>query len=383
MKKLLAEAMEQKEETRKHRRTLHALAEVGFELPKSTDYVMNYLQKRGLSPRAYDTYGVSADIRSKREDAPVLLLRADMDALPMEEKSGLTFAAKNGNAHTCGHDLHAAMLLGAVPLLLRRKESLRCHVRVMLQGAEETLGGARRMLADGVGEGVKAAYMLHAITACPYRTGTLLLPPAGKAAPAAAFFQTVIRGEGGHGGLGTTEADALRIAVTTAAVLSSLPLTARLSLGQLEAGRAANVLPTEAALSGTVRHMEESKMEETFIRIESAARQVAELYGGKSETRITSRCPPLRIDCSLRERARETLRLLLGEERVVMTEQPSGASEDFALIAERCPSLTVAIAAGKREEGFDASLHHPRARFDEEALPIGAAAYAALALGDL
>ncbi len=380
---LLKEAFDEMREAVAHRRALHTMAEVGFSLPETTSYVTNYLQKSGLSPRVYDNFGVSVDIGCKDASAPTVLLRADTDALPLREESGLPFAAENGNAHACGHDMHAAMLLAALPLILRRRRRLSHRVRLVWQGAEEILGGARRMLADGVGEGVRAAYMLHTVTALPYPTGTLLLPPTGRAAPAASFFRLAIRASGGHVGFGTKKADALRVAAVTATVLSSLSAPARLSLGALRAGHAANVLPSEATIEGTVRSLEERAIEETLRKVVSTADGVATAYGGAVEMTVTASCPALVIDSSLREGASSTLKRVVGETGVLLTDSPSGASEDFAFFSERCPALTLALSAGSEEEGYRFPLHHPCVRFNEDALPYGAAAYAALALSDL
>ena len=377
---LLTEAKRRREEAIGHRRTLHALAETGFQLPKTMEYVKNYLQSQGVSPRSYGYCGVSADIRCLKEDAPFLLLRADADALPIKEESELPFASQNGNMHACGHDMHTAMLLSAVPLLLSRREALPCHVRLMFQGAEEILGGAYRMLAEGVAQSVCAAYMIHVMTACPFSTGTVLLPPAGEAAPAAAFFRIDIMGEGGHGALTHQGRDALHTAVMSAATLLSLQTSARFTLGTLESGRAANVLPTSATLCGTVRAMSEEAVEETVAQLSAATKSIARIYGGSADLTVTAKCPPLRINSALRESSQAFLARLLGAENVISTDSPSGASEDFAFIAARCPALTVALAAGKREEGYAFPLHHPRARFDEEALPYGAAVYTSLAL---
>lgn len=379
---LLSEAMAQRDTAIRHRRALHTLAEVGFDLPKTIEYVKNCLQSEGLSPRVCGGCGVLADIPCPNPDAKTLLLRADMDALPMEEESGLPFAAKNGNMHACGHDMHAAMLLSAVSLLARHKEDLPCHVRIMLQGAEEVLGGAYRMLAEGAAEGVSAAFMLHVSTASDARTGTLFLPPSGYAAPEAAFFRIRIQGKGGHGALPEESADALRVAALTLSVLSSLHTpSVTLSIGSLQAGRAANVLPDSAHLSGTVRSLKEGALDAALARIESAARGVASALGARAEMAVTARCPRLLIHEDLRQSAYRLFGALLGEGRVCLTEKASGASEDFAFISERCPSLTVGLAAGKREDGYTFPLHHPRTCFDEEALPFGAAVYAAFALG--
>ena len=379
---LLSEAKELTPVLLQHRRALHAMAEIGFDLPKTMEYITNSLQKAGLSPRACGTCGVVAHIPCSRAKAPTVLLRADADALPRVEESALSFAADNGNMHACGHDMHAAMLLSAVSLLLRYRSHLSCHVRLMFQGAEEILGGAYRMMAEGVAENLAAAFALHVLTDSPFPTGQVLLPPAGAAAPAAAFFRVTIQGKGGHGALPEDCVDALRVAAMTVSVLLSRSFgDVSLSLGQLQAGRAANVLPNTASLWGTARSMKKEDLEKALTEVEKSIRGVASAYGARAELSITSHCPPLLIDSGLRDRFSSVFSSFLGEDAVHQTSQASGASEDFAFISEKCPSLTVALSAGRREDGYAFPLHHPRALFDEAALPYGAALYAAFALG--
>ena len=379
---LLSEAKEQTDVAIQHRRALHAMAETGFDLPKTTEYIKKALQKAGLSPRVFGACGVIADIPCSRADAKTILLRADADALSIKEESGLPFAAENGNMHACGHDMHAAMLLSAVPLLLRYRSHLSCHVRLMFQGAEEILGGAYRMLAQGAADGVSAAFSLHVLSDSPFPTGDVLLPPSGAAAPEAAFFRIEIQGKGGHGALPEDCVDALRVAALTVPVLLSRPFgPVTLSLGNLQAGRAANVLPDAALLSGTVRSLKEGALVSALNEMEKSARGVAGAFDARATLSVTSRCPCLMIDEAMREKGKRVFSALLGEESVHSMTQASGASEDFAFISEKCPSLTVALSAGRREDGYAFPLHHPRALFDEGALPYGAALYAAFALG--
>lgn len=379
---LLSKAKEKTNVAIQRRRALHAMAETGFDLPKTTEYIKKALQKEGLSPRTFGSCGVIADIPCSHADAKTVLLRADADALPIEEESGLPFAAENGNMHACGHDMHAAMLLSAVPLLLGYRSHLSCHVRLMFQSAEEILGGAYRMLAGGAADGISAAFALHVLPDSPFPTGEILLPPSGAAAPEAAFFRIDIQGKGGHGALPEDCVDALRVAALTVPVLLSRPFgPVALSLGNLQAGRAANVLPDSAFLSGTLRSMKEGALVSALNEMEKSARGVASAFDARATLSVTSRCPRLMIDGALRERGKDVFSALLGEDAVHPMTQVAGASEDFAFISEKCPSLTVALAAGRREDGYAFPLHHPRTVFDEGALPYGAALYAAFALG--
>ncbi len=379
---LFSDAVALKDALVSHRRTLHTIAETGFDLPKTIDYVMKTLQKEGIETRECGGCGLLAQISCANKEAPTVLLRADMDALPMEEESELPFAAENGNMHACGHDMHTAMLLGAATLLQKRREKLPCHVRLMFQGGEEVLGGAVRMLADGAAEGVDAAFMLHAMTACAYKTGTFLFPTAEKAAPEAAFFEITVQGKGGHGAMPEGSIDTMLAATETLPALYALRgggIT--LTVGSLQAGRAANVLPDKAVLSGSLRSLKEGAVEEGLAKIDRAARSISAAYGARAVTEAGARCPFLKMDTALCRKMKDYFSTLFGEEAVKETEVPSNASEDFAFISQKCPTAMAAIVAGEREKGYTFPLHHPRARFDEEALPYGAAAYALFVFG--
>jgi metal-dependent amidase/aminoacylase/carboxypeptidase family protein len=191
-----------------------------------------------------------------------------------------------------------------------------------------------------------------------------------------------IQGKGGHGALPEKCVDALRVAALTVPVLLSRPFgPITLSLGELQAGRAANVLPDTALLSGTVRSMKEGALVFALNEMEKSARGVASAFGARATLSVTSRCPRLWIDDALRQKGQRIFSALLGESAVHPMTAVAGASEDFAFVSEKCPSLTVALAAGRREDGYAFPLHHPRTVFDEAALPYGAALYAALAFG--
>ncbi|MBQ8403870.1 MAG: amidohydrolase, partial [Clostridia bacterium] len=197
---LLAEAKASAEEFTEIRRYIHAHAEVGFDLPHTVEKVREVLGLLGYEPKSCGKAGILADIGGEKGGASILL-RADMDALPMKEETELPFAAENGNMHACGHDMHTAMLLCAAKLLKAHESELCGKVTLMFQPAEETLSGAKDMIDAGVLEeaGAEAALMLHVFAGTGVETGKIIVPPHGVSAPAADYFEITVHGKGCHG----------------------------------------------------------------------------------------------------------------------------------------------------------------------------------------
>ncbi len=173
---ILKEAEALQDEIVANRRDIHGYAELGFDLPKTRALVWNRLTEYSCAPYAVGKTGVCCDFGRK---GPMVLLRADMDALPMKEESGLPFASTNGHAHACGHDIHTAMLLAAAKLFKRHEDELKGRVRLMFQPAEETLGGAKDMIDNGVLDGVEAAFGLHVGVGFPLSYSGIISVPNG------------------------------------------------------------------------------------------------------------------------------------------------------------------------------------------------------------
>ena len=367
-----------------HRRRLHAFAECGFHLPKTISYVKNCLQFMGYEPRMIGKGGIVCSLKANRADAPTVLLRADMDALPLREETHLSFRAENGNAHACGHDMHTAMLLGAAALLREHRNALPRHVRFFFQGAEEILCGARDGVASGVLDGIAHAFMLHCATAIPYPTGTVLLPRAGVGAPASVFFEVELWGEHAHAGMKGKKGDALLAGASLlceAAAFAERDGEILFSAGKMAGGDAPNVVAAHVLLSGTFRAYKEEKTEAMRTRLYRLASAARELFGVRVAVRFTGSCPPLRNDGD--SLSAFTAGLKEAGIPFVSPDGRSFAAEDFAVIAERAPSLAVAVAAGQRGHGYEHPLHHPRVLFDEDALPVGAFLYALSALSPI
>ena len=374
------------------RRWLHTHAETGFELHDTFDYVWNALTDMGLVPRKCGKCGVIADIGQGEKG---VLLRADMDALPVREEAGVDFVSTNGSMHACGHDLHTAMLLEAARLLKAREEQLGGWVRLMFQPAEEPLLGAADMLADGLLEGMQpcAAFMIHVLTNLDLPAGTVIVSAPGVSAPAAGMFEIRIQGKGCHGAMPHTGVDPVTIAAHTVLNLQqiqtrelSLTQNCALTIGMLQAGDTANVIPDRAVLRGSLRAFDEEAHQYLIRRVEEIAVRTAALFRGSAEVEMLGGCPTLRNDEALSCMMLESLRGLLGEETVLLSSELGGegakssGSEDFAHVSHAAPSLMVALAAGNPREGYTWPAHHPQTAFDEAVLPTGAAVYAAMAL---
>lgn len=373
------------------RRYLHQNAETGFRLPKTIAYVESQLRRMGYRPQRCGKAGIVALANAQATTKKTFLLRADMDALPIQEQTSLDFAAKNGAMHACGHDMHTAMLLGAAYVLKRHERLLNGRVKLLFQPAEETLEGAKDVLRNGVltAPRVHAAAMLHVLTATDLPTGTLLVADGGYSAPSADFFTIEVQGKGCHGSMPHDGVDALQTAAHIVLALQELSARelalsdrALLTIGALQAGETGNVIADRAVLKGTLRTFDPDLRQRLRRRIREVSTAIARAFRAHAAVLFESGAPALYNDpdlskfalCALKEHTSDVLSTAAWGEK-----GKSGGSEDFAYIAERTPALLLSIAAGKREDGYAYPLHHPKTDFDERALPIGAAAYATLA----
>ena len=375
-----------------NRRWLHAHAETGFELPQTVGFIKKKLTETGCVPLDCGRAGVVTVI-GKGDRA--FLLRADTDALPIAEKSGLSFACKTGNMHACGHDMHTAILLGAAKLLKARERELRGAVKLLFQPAEERLEGAKDTIEAGVLQEpeVGAAMMLHVMTDTPMESGRIVVSSAGVSAPAADYFQIRVRGKSCHGSAPQNGVDALLIAAHILVALQELsareiPASSPvvLTVGSLYAGTGGNIIADTALAEGTLRAFDEELRAKIKARMGELVRGVARALQGRARLRFTSGCPALLNDEHVCAFAERELKELFGEKEIFSSEQFSGrargmgGSEDFAYISREVPSVMIALCAGERGKGYRYPLHHPKVKFDESALYIGAAALARCAL---
>lgn len=395
MKELLKQAEALAPQLTDDRRWLHAHAETGFDLTETYRYIWKALTEMGYAPRRCGRCGIVADVGDGER---FVLLRADMDALPIREEAEVPFACQDGRMHACGHDMHAAMLLGAARLLKAREQALPGRVRLMFEPAEEILSGAVDMLADGLlagGEPV-AAFMLHVLTNLDLPVGTAIVSAPGVSAPAAAFFRIGVQGKGCHGAMPHTGVDPITAAAHIVLALQQIQTremamgdSAVMTLGLLQAGQSANVIPDRAEMAGTTRAWDDGVLELLLRRAEEIARGTAQVFRAEADFAVTSSTPTLLNGEAQSAMALEALQGLLGEEMALLSSRMGGdgrksnGSEDFAAVSHAVPSVMIALAAGRPQDGHSYPAHNPMTTFDEAALPVGAAAYAALALAAL
>ena len=393
---LLREAAEMKAELTEKRKYLHAHAETGFALENTLAYVKSELLDMGYTPEPCGRAGITA-LAGGKKPGRVFLLRADMDALPIREQSGVEFASENGCMHACGHDMHTAMLLGAAKLLKKHEDELSGTVKLMFQPAEEIFEGSRDMIRAGVLENprVDAALMIHVMAGMPFAPGTVIVSDPGVSAPAADYFEIRVRGKGCHGSMPNMGVDPLTAAAHILIALEEIRTRelamndrAVLTIGTFHAGTAANAIPDEAVMGGSLRTFDEGVRTKVKERMTDIAAGIAKAFRAEAEVIFGSGCPTLRNDKALSEDAHRYVRELLGAGRAFTVAElsagggasGSAGSEDFAYISQEVPSIMLALAAGQSEKGYAYPQHHPMVKFDNDALDTGCAVYAYTAM---
>ena len=369
-------ALELNQETIMNRRYFHTNAEVGLVMPKATAYVMQKLTEYGLEPQACGQ-GVMAEVG---QGGKCILLRADMDALPMPELSGEEFACPTGTeAHTCGHDFHAAMLLTAAKMLKEREAELQGRVRFMFQPAEETFEGSKDMIAHGILDGVDAAMAYH-VTPGQMPIGLYMYNNSGTMMFSVDGFKMTIHGKGGHGAYPHLSIDPINIGVHIHLALQELiareadPTHACvLTIGQFSAGSAANIIPEEAILQGTLRTNNKETRAKLVKRLKEVAIKTAETYCGSVNIEMISEVPPLICDPATVNSVISYMKELPVPNVMAYPGVTASASEDFAMIAEKVPSAFMYLSAGYLDERGQYAAHNPKVQFNEAVCPNGAA----------
>ena len=373
-------ALALRDETVAHRRWMHTHAEVGLEMPKARAYVLEQLKLAGLEPRPCG-HGVVAELG--KEGGKTLLLRADMDALPMKEESGEPFACPSGTeAHACGHDFHTAMLLSAAKLLKESEDKLEGTVRFMFQPAEETFEGAKDMIANGILDGVDAALAYHVSTG-RMPVGIFMYNDSGTMMNSVDGFKITVHGKGSHGAYPQNSIDPINIGVHIYLALEALLAheadpnkTCVMTVGQFTAGAAANIIPDTAVLQGTIRTNDKKARALLVRRMRETAERTAAVYNATVEIRTLSEVCPLVCDKSVTDDMLRYMGALNIPNFTPYGGISATGSEDFALVAERVPSAMMYLGAGYMDERGQYTAHNPKVIFNEGVLPIGAACMA-------
>lgn len=364
------------------RRHLHQYPELSNEEVETTAYIREQLLQAGIpvsSDYSLDT-GVIAQVGRPSGAGPVIALRADIDALAIQEETGLPYASKiPGKMHACGHDFHTAVILGAAFLLKEREHELKGTVRLLFQPAEEKAVGASKVLQSGALEGVRAIYGLHNKPELP--VGTIGIK-AGPLMAAADGFVIELEGIASHAAVPDASIDPIVTAAHLVTALQSIvsrnisPLeSAVISVTQIHSGTSWNVIPGKAVLDGTLRTFDEAIRERVIERFESIVNGVAAAFQTKATLRWIKGPPPVHNDAALASAAISAAEIL---GLTVVEPKPSAAGEDFAFYQKQLPGFFAFLGtSGPRE------WHHPAFDVDERALLLGASFFAELAIAEL
>ncbi|HYQ85287.1 MAG TPA: M20 family metallopeptidase [Rubrobacter sp.] len=366
------------------RRDIHREPELGFGTERTAEKVLAALDGLPLDiETGVAENGIVATLEGEG-DGPTVALRADMDALPIQEETGLPFSSEiEGRMHACGHDGHTGMLVGAAHALSGIRDRLSGTVKFVFQPAEEGGGGGKVMVDEGVAEDVSSIFALHLWPGLPFGK---VATKAGPIMAAADAFEMEVTGAGGHGAMPHQAADAVVIAAQVVTALQTVvsrevdPVEpAVLTVGEIGAGTAFNIIPEKARLGGTVRTLNADLREIMPGRIEALARGVANGMRGDANLDYTFSYPVTANDRDAADRALKVATDLFGGESVLELPNPSMGGEDFAFFLEKVPGAFIWLGLGEDVSG----LHTPQFSFDEEILARGSALLTALALDSL
>ena len=374
----LPEAQALQEELVSLRRDLHAQPELGFQERRTARLVAEYMRAAGLEVREglADT-GVLGTLQGA-QPGRTILLRFDMDALPVTEETGAPYASQNpGVMHACAHDGHVAIGLTLAKLLARHVGDLHGGVVFAFQPAEEGQGGAERMIADGALEPKPdLALVLHLWNPLPL--GRVAISP-GPVMAAADLVRITVRGRGGHGAFPHQTVDPIVAAAQIVTALQTVvsrnvdPLaTAVLTIGTIHGGTAFNIIADEVELTGTVRTFATAVREQVLPRLVAIAQGTAAALGATAEVAIKPISPAVVNDAAATSLVHAAAAAILGEANVLDAYQTMG-SEDAALFLQAVPGCYFFLGSANAARGLDAPHHSPRFDFDEAALPLGVA----------
>ncbi|HMK98147.1 MAG TPA: M20 family metallopeptidase [Acidimicrobiales bacterium] len=372
------------------RRQIHAHPELGLDLPHTQQLVLQALKGLRLEVSTGSAVTSVVAVLEGGRPGPTTLLRADMDALPMPEGTGLPYSSEiEGAMHACGHDAHVAMLAGAATLLAEHRESLAGRVVLMFQPGEEGHGGARVMLDEGLLERfgpVDRAFAIHITPIFP--SGSINTKP-GAMLASADEFRLVVSGRGGHASMPHHAIDPLPVACEIVTSLQSMvtrrvPIfdPAVLTVAHIAGGTTFNVIPEEVTMEGTVRALSPESRELVLGRLREVAERVAAAHMCRAElSSVLTSYPVTLNDHTEVARALRVAGSILGAAQAVEMSYPIMGAEDWSYVLQRVPGCMVFLGAAPPGVDEPAPNHSNRMVLDEAAMATGIAMYAAMALG--
>jgi hippurate hydrolase len=378
------------------RRRIHRHPEIGTNLPETQEAVVDELERLGIDgQRGKALSSVTAVIEGGRP-GPTVLLRADMDALPLHEDTGLDFASEIGGAmHACGHDTHVAMLLGAARLLNDRRADLPGKVILMFQPGEEGYGGAQTMIDEGLldaaGPDARPTGALAIHISTRYPSGEIHLRP-GPEMASTDTIRITVHGRGGHASAPHTSVDPITVAAEIVLGLQTM-VTRRVdvfdpavvTIAQIQGGTTNNIIPESVFLFGTIRTVSDERRVAVREGVRQVAEGIAAAHGATAEVDLEAGYPVTINDADYAAFVTDTARDLIGEDRVRELKSPIMGAEDFSYVLQQVPGAMAFL--GGTPPGIDPEKgpqnHSNLVVFDEDALAVGVALYAAVAIRHL
>ena len=392
MKNFNIEANDIKDELIEIRRTLHQYPELGFEETNTSKFIKDFLRKEGIQFKEFAGTGVCGIIEGTKEgeNKKVIGLRADIDGLPMQDKKSCSYASKvSGKMHACGHDGHTTILLGAAKLLNKNKDKFNGTVKLIFEPAEETTGGAKVMIEEGVLTNPTVDVMCGLHVEETLDVGMIMVRR-GTVNAASNPFNITIKGSGGHGAYPDTAVDPI---VTASHVVTSLqsivsreikPVNpAVVTIGSIHGGTAQNIIPNEVKLSGIIRTMTNEDREFAKIRLKEIVNGVCTTFRGSAEIEIEESYPCLYNDDNMVKILEDSAKNVIGAENVKVQKNPKLGVESFAYFANKIPSVFYFLGIRNEEKGIIHPAHNSLFDIDEDALPIGVAIQCEVAMNYL
>ena len=373
------------------RRHIHMYPELSGKEHKTAKFVVEKLRSFGIE-EIYENYGgtpsVVAYIRTlKGEGKKTVALRADIDALPIEEQNDKPYRSKvPGVMHACGHDAHTAMLLGAAKILSQLKDYLNRDVKLIFQSCEEypPCSGAKALVEAGVCEDIEVIYAQHVYPEIP--SGTVGIKN-GPIMAAADFFRITLIGKSAHASKPHMGVDPILMAAQAINSIHHIvsrkvdPLhPAVVTIGKIEGGYAPNQIPDEVKMEGTVRTFNEAVRDKTAHWLENALKGISTVYGGEYRFEYIHGYPPVINEKNATERVRKAVIELYGESELIELTEPSMGGEDFAYYLKKVPGSYIRLGTYNESKGIVYPLHSAKFDIDEDTLPVGTALMAYLAI---
>ncbi|WP_370829762.1 M20 family metallopeptidase [Clostridium sp.] len=392
MKNFNIEANHIKDELIEIRRTLHQYPELGFEETNTSKFIKDFLTKEGITFKEFAGTGVCGIIEGTKEgeNKKVIGLRADIDGLPMQDKKSCSYASKiSGKMHACGHDGHTTILLGAAKLLNKNKDKFNGTIKLIFEPAEETTGGAKVMIEEGVLTNPNVDVMCGLHVEETLDAGMIMVRR-GTVNAASNPFNITIKGSGGHGAYPDTAVDPIVMASHVVTSLQSIvsreikPVNpAVVTIGSIHGGTAQNIIPNEVKLGGIIRTMTNEDREFAKLRLKEIVNGVCTTFRGSAEIEIEESYPCLYNDDDMVKILENSAKNIIGAENVKVQKNPKLGVESFAYFANKVPSVFYFLGIRNEEKGIIYPAHNSLFDIDEDALPIGVAIQCEVAMNYL